>query len=82
MGERLTDEQLIDLVIRASALDTRSAHLAREAVHEIRECRAAALTTRDLELLDWGLGVLSSDYNDVPHDEIAALRARLKAAPK
>jgi hypothetical protein len=35
------------------------------------------LTARARELIDWALGVLSSDYNDVPHDEIAALRERL-----
>jgi hypothetical protein len=37
-----------------------------------------ALTPRELELLDRGLGAWSSDYNDAPGKEIAALRERLK----
>lgn len=47
---------------------------------ELAERRAADLSARHRELIDWALGVLSSDYNDVPHDEIADLRKLLTAA--
>jgi hypothetical protein len=37
-----------------------------------------ALSSREIDLLDQGLGCWSSDYNDAPHDEIGVLRERLK----
>ena len=50
-----------------------------ECPEECPECRTVAiLRPEDCDLIDWALGVLSSDYNDVPHDDIAALRERIR----